>query len=321
MHTAVTSGITVSGVSRSFGAVHAVRNASLEVRPGSVTGLIGPNGSGKTTLMLMLATLIRPDSGHIRIAGLDPESETAAVRSRMGWMPDVLGAWPTLTVRQSIETTARLYRRSATEAARRSEELLSLTGLMPLADQPSRVLSRGQKQRLSLARALVHDPEVLLLDEPASGLDPTARADLRLLVRRLASEGKAILISSHVLSELDEMADAAVYLSAGVTASAQDIARAQASLRQWRVRSLDAGALNTAVATLGLPPARIAVDNVGTLLAFTDEREAAAALGSLIAAGASISDFGPAVGEMEHTFLDLNRPGAVHPALNDGNQA
>lgn len=317
---AAASGISVSAVSRSFGAVHAVRSASLEVRPGSVTGLIGPNGAGKTTLMLMLATLVRPDSGTVRIAGHDPVSEAAAVRARMGWMPDVLGAWPSLTVRQAIETTGRLYRLSAGQAAARTTELLRLTGLAPLADQPSRVLSRGQKQRLSLARSLVHDPAVLLLDEPASGLDPAARAELRVLVRRLAGEGKAILISSHVLSELDEMADAAVYLSAGVTASAEQIARAQSSLRQWRVRSLDAGVLAAAVATLGLSPERVAVDNVGTLLAFADEREAADALGRLIIAGAAISDFGPAVGEMEHTFLDLNRAGTPHPPAEDGSQ-
>ncbi|SDT11743.1 ABC transporter ATP-binding protein [Microterricola viridarii] len=300
-------GISVSGVSRSFGAVHAVRDASLEVRPGSVTGLIGPNGSGKTTLLLMLATLLQPDAGSIRIAGFDPIGDTTEVRARMGWMPDVLGAWPTLTVRQAVETTGRLYRMPQEQAARRTEELLAITGLTALAGQSTRVLSRGQKQRLSLARALVHDPAVLLLDEPASGLDPAARADLRTLVRRLAGEGTAILVSSHVLSELDEMADAAVYMSAGVTASAEEVARAQSSLRQWRVRALDRAVLASAIATIGMPAERVALDNVGALLSFTDEAEAAAALGRLVGAGAAISDFGPAVGVMEHTFLDLNR--------------
>lgn len=308
-------GITVSGVSRSFGAVHAVRNATLEVRPGSVTGLIGPNGAGKTTLMLMLATLVQPDAGSIRIAGFDPLSDAAAVRARMGWMPDVLGAWPTLTVRQAIETTGRLYRMPRGRAAERTEELLAITGLGPLASQATRVLSRGQKQKLSLARALVHDPQVLLLDEPASGLDPAARADLRALVRRLASEGKAILVSSHVLSELDEMADSAVYLSAGFTASAEDVARAQNSMRQWRVRAINPAALAAAITELALPSERIAVDNIGTLLAFGDEVEAAGALSRLVGAGVAISDFGPAVGAMEHTFLDLNRSayGAATP--------
>lgn len=306
-----TAGISVSGVSRSFGDVHAVRNASLEVRPGSVTGLIGPNGAGKTTLMLMLATLLAPDAGSIRIAGYDPHVDAAAVRARMGWMPDVLGAWPTISVRQAIETTGRLYRMPRERAALRAVELLAITGLTPLAEQPTRVLSRGQKQKLSLARALVHDPRVLLLDEPASGLDPAARADLRALVRRLAGEGTAILVSSHVLSELDEMADGAVYLAGGVTASAEQIARAQNSRRQWRVRALDPARLAAAIGAVGLGAERVAVDNLGTLIAFADEAEAAQTLGRLVAAGAQISGFGPAVGEMEHTFLDLNRAGTT----------
>jgi ABC-type multidrug transport system ATPase subunit len=250
---------------------------------------------------------LAPDAGSIRIAGYDPLADAAAVRARMGWMPDVLGAWPTLSVRQAIETTGRLYRMPREQAAVRTVELLAITGLAPLAEQPTRVLSRGQKQKLSLARALVHDPQVLLLDEPASGLDPAARADLRALVRRLAGEGTAILVSSHVLSELDEMADSAVYLAGGVTASAEQIARAQNSRRQWRVRALDPARLAAAIGAVGLGAERVSVDNVGTLIAFADEAEAAETLGRLVAAGAQISDFGPAVGEMEHTFLDLNR--------------
>ncbi len=310
MRDGTTMGISVSGVSRSFGEVHAVRNATLDVRPGAVTGLIGPNGSGKTTLMLMLATLLQPDAGGIRIAGFDPVMDASAVRARMGWMPDVLGAWPTLTVRQSIETTARMYWLPRADAAQRADELLDITGLSALAAQPTRVLSRGQKQRLSLARSLVHDREVLLLDEPASGLDPAARADLRALVRRLASEGKAILVSSHVLSELDEMADAAVYLSGGITASAEQIARAQRSMRQWRVRAVNPLALASAIKNVGMAADLVSVDNVGTLLSFTDDSEAAAMLSRLVSEGVAISAFGPAVGEMEHTFLDLNRADA-----------
>jgi ABC-2 type transport system ATP-binding protein len=186
--------IQVEGVARSFGDVHAVRDASFEVHAGSVTALIGPNGSGKTTLLLMLATLLRPDVGTIRIAGHDPTADPRAVRSAMGWMPDVLGSWGSVSVRRTLEVTGRLYERTAEQSRIRAQQLIELVGLTELADQPTRVLSRGQKQRLSLARALVHEPSVLLLDEPASGLDPAARIDLRTLVRRLASEGVAILV-------------------------------------------------------------------------------------------------------------------------------
>lgn len=315
MDTTREAGIVVTGVARAFGTVHAVRNATLTVPPGSVTALIGPNGSGKTTLMLMLATLLTPDSGSIRISGHDPVTDPQAVRASMGWMPDALGSWATLSVRAALEVTGRMYRMDPVAAGIRASELIELTGLSPLADQPSRVLSRGQKQRLSLARSLVHDPDVLLLDEPASGLDPAARASLRELVRRLAGEGKAILISSHVLAELDEMADAAVYLSAGETASADEIARAGASARAWRIRSLDPVVLAFALTTIGVDRESISQDNLGTLVHVANEPAAAVLLAQLIAEGVPITAFGPAVGDLEHTFLDLNRPvGASAPA-------
>lgn len=211
------AGISVHDVARSFGEVHAVRAASLEATPGTVTGLIGPNGSGKTTLMLMLASLLRPDAGSILVGGHDPVANPAGVRANLGWMPDVLGSWSSLSVRATLEITGRLYRMDAATSAARAAELIALVDLGGLANQPTRVLSRGQKQRLSLARALVHDPQVLLLDEPASGLDPGARIQLRQLVRRVAAEGKTVLVSSHVLAELDEMADSAVYMDQGLS--------------------------------------------------------------------------------------------------------
>lgn len=311
---ALAPAIEVEGVARSFGDVHAVRDASFAVQPGSVTALIGPNGSGKTTLLLMLATLLRPDAGRIRIAGHDPVADPRAVRQAMGWMPDVLGSWGSVTVRRTLEITGRLYELSPEASRTRAQQLIELVGLDPLAEQPTRVLSRGQKQRLSLARALVHEPRVLLLDEPASGLDPAARVDLRVLVRRLASEGVAVLVSSHVLAELDEMADAAVYLDRGATASAERVERSRAQVRDWRVRALDPAQLAAALADLGIGAG--ATDHLGTLVPVAGESEAAALLARLVAAGVAIVDFGPAVGDLEHTFLDLARGSAepVHAA-------
>jgi len=299
-------GIVVDHVSRSFGAVHAVRDASFVAEPGTVTGLIGPNGSGKTTLMLMLASLLLPDGGSIRIEGMDPGTETAGVRTRLGWMPDALGSWASLSVRDTLEFTGRLYRMDRPTAARRAAELITLVDLAELADSPTRVLSRGQKQRLSLARALVHEPSVLLLDEPASGLDPVARTDLRTLVRRLAGEGATILVSSHVLSELEEMADGAVYIDRGVTASAEAIARSRASSRDWRIKSADSIALRSALVAAGVSAADISVDRTEILVPLASEADAAALLARLVASGVAISTFAPAVGDLEHTFLDLS---------------
>src|SRR5690606_12752297 len=164
------SGIVAEGVSRSFGTVQAVREASFRAERGRVTGLVGPNGAGKTTLLLMLASLLAPDSGTIRIGEIDPLADPLSARRLLGWMPDALGAWPSLTARETIVTCARLYDIERTAAEARAAELLTLVGLQDLADAQAKVLSRGQKQKLGLARALVHDPQVLLLDEPASGL-------------------------------------------------------------------------------------------------------------------------------------------------------
>lgn len=299
--------ISAAGVARSFGDVHAVRDASFEAQFGQVTALIGPNGSGKTTLLLMLATLLKPDVGEIRIDGHDPVTDARAVRQVTGWMPDVLGSWGSLTVRQSIETTARLYELTPADARTRASELIDRIGLGPLAEQPSRVLSRGQKQKLSLARALVHRPRVLLLDEPASGLDPAARVELRVLVRELAAEGAAVLLSSHVLAELDEMSDAAIYLDRGETASAESVDRARASARRWRIRALDAAALTAALVDAGRPA--IGTDHLGALVEVTGEADAAALLTRLVHAGVGIAAYGPAVGDLEQTFLDLAKGG------------
>mgnify|MGYP000090638399 FL=1 len=307
--TQTVASIVVKNVARAFGEVKAVRDVSFVAEPGTVTALIGPNGSGKTTLLLMLASLLRPDSGTIRIAGFDPVADTAEVRSRLGWMPDLLGSWSALTVRATLETTARLYRMDAAMAVARAEELISLVGLEHLAAQPTRVLSRGQKQRLSLARALVHEPTVLLLDEPASGLDPQARVELRQLVRRVASEGTAVLISSHVLAELDEMADGAVYLRQGVTASAESVERTRSTVRPWRIRAADRAALESALLTAGVDASAIVVDRDELLVPLQGETAASALLTTLIAAGVAISTFAPAVGDLEHTYLDLNRGG------------
>jgi len=311
------SGIIAEGVTRSFGEVHAVRHASFHARAGRVTGLVGPNGAGKTTLLLMLASLLAPDTGSIRIGDIDPVAEPLAARRLLGWMPDALGAWPSLTARETITTTARLYDMSTPDAAARATELLALVGLQELADAPAKVLSRGQKQKLGLARALVHDPQVLLLDEPASGLDPQARVHLRLLLRDFASQGRTVLISSHILSELEEVVDDAVFLVAG---SVVDAAPAQSATRAWRVRL--AGATDErfsadawqVASTLGIPVESVGADRGAVLVGFPGEDAAAAALRLLVEARLAVAEFAPAQSALEHTFLNLRSATASPPA-------
>jgi len=296
-------GIRAQGVRRSFGPVHAVADVDLVAAPGRVTALIGPNGSGKTTLLLMLAGLLTPDAGVISIAGADPVTQNYAARSRTGWMPDVFGTWDSLTAREVLTTVAAAYRLDAAAGRARASELLALVHLSELADQPAHVLSRGQKQRLGLARALVHDPDVLLLDEPASGLDPRSRVDLRVLVRRLAAEGKTVLVSSHVLTELDEMADDAVFISGGRTVATQSVADADRP-REWRLTGLDPEALTAWLDQNG-PAYRKEPDAPGVLVELTGDAAAAALLRSVVEAGVDVSSLAPSGGVLEQTYLAL----------------
>ncbi|MDE0547663.1 ABC transporter ATP-binding protein [Microbacterium sp. C7(2022)] len=307
------AGILATGVRRSFGDVHAVRDVSLVAQPGRVTGLVGPNGSGKTTLLLMLSSLLAPDAGEIRIDGIDPVADPQGVRAILGWMPDALGAWNSLNSLETLEVTGRLYGLSADAAKARARALLAEVGLEKLATSPARVLSRGQKQRLGLARALVHDPRVLLLDEPASGLDPQARVELRLLLRRFAAEGRTVLVSSHILSELEEVVDDAVFMLAGETVHSDRVAAAASRARPWRIRVLGLepeDARQKVAEALVADPAILGVDRRDVVIAFASEDDAAGALRRMMDAGLDVVEFAAAQGSLEHTFLDLGKGGA-----------
>lgn len=301
-------GISATGLARSFGPVRAVEDIDFWASPGEVTALIGPNGSGKTTLLLMLASLLRPDKGTISVAGIDPVANPRAARAVLGWMPDTLGVWESLTGREILTTMAALYGLDKKSAATRAGELLELVSLGDLADTPARVFSRGQAQRLSLARALINDPSVLLLDEPASGLDPGARVQLRLLVRQLADSGKTVVISSHVLAELDEMADAAVFISKGRTVRSQTLAEAGAQSRGYTIAALDLPALRNALQANRVDAAYTQDFDSPRGTAKTklaSEAEAAALLGALVAAGVPVTAFAPSSGLLEETYLSL----------------
>lgn len=303
---AADSGVRAHGLARGFGRVQAVRSMDFVAHPGEVTALIGPNGSGKTTLLLMLASLLRPDAGTIDICGHDPLEDSTSVRALLGWMPDTLGVWESLTAREILVAMGRLYGIRPDAARRRAGNLLETVKLADLADAPARALSRGQQQRLSLARALVNDPRVLLLDEPASGLDPGARIDLRILLRRLAAEGCTVVVSSHVLSDLDETADRAVFVADGRTVRMQTIAEAGAQARRFIVRALDPAALDASLLRAGRQLDNSADRRPGDrVILVENESDAAAALRTLIAEGVAVTEFAPATGTWEQTYLSM----------------
>ena len=207
--------VRTSGLTKRFGELFAVRDLTLEVPTGSVFGLIGPNGAGKSTTLSILATVLTPTSGTAEVAGHDPVHDARGVRRKVGYMPDVLGVYDNLSVQEYLEFFAAAYSLPRAGWKGLVDGLLELVGLEVKRTAMVESLSRGMKQRLALARALVHDPDVLLLDEPASGLDPRARVELRGLLAELQSMGKTIVISSHILSEMEEMCSHIAIMEAG----------------------------------------------------------------------------------------------------------
>ncbi|MEJ6541616.1 ATP-binding cassette domain-containing protein [Brachybacterium paraconglomeratum] len=302
-------GIVAEHVSRAFGSVQAVADLSFTAPRGAVTALVGPNGCGKSTLMLMLASLLAPDSGRVLVGGVDPAEDSAAVRAQVGWMPDQFGAWDSLRVAEVLEVMGRAYFLPTAQLRGRVDELLELLDLVPLAQQPAHVLSRGQKQRLGLARALVHDPRVLVLDEPASGLDPASRRRLLQVVRSRAGDGATVLVSSHILGELEEMADHVVFLDGGRAVDASSLRDLAARPRPWRISSLHHQALVEALDHLHvrhgevLPGDRTTSGHAEAVVELPDDVTAARLLADLTAAGAQIIGFGPTTGRLEAAYL------------------
>jgi ABC-2 type transport system ATP-binding protein len=202
-------------LTRCYGKVKAVDNLALKVPAGSLFGLIGPNGAGKTTTLRMLAGLLEPTSGEIRINGLAIRKYWGEIQWQIGFMPDFFGVYEDLLVWEYLDFFARCYKIPAERRRKITGELLELVDLDGKRDAYVHTLSRGMRQRLCLAHALVHDPQLLLLDEPASGLDPRARVEVRELLRELQAMGKTILLSSHNLSELAELCDSVAILERG----------------------------------------------------------------------------------------------------------
>ena len=303
--------VLVSGLRKRYGRFVAVDGLDLEVPEGAVVGLIGPNGAGKTTTMLVLATLLQPDGGEIRIFGADPLRSPRAVRRLVGWMPDFFGVYEGLTVGEYLDFFASAYGLAGAERRRRVGDLLELVELHHKRDVDVRGLSRGMQQRLGLARCLVHAPRLVILDEPASGLDPRARVDLREVLRQLARQGTTILLSSHVLAELAELVDRIAVLEAGrlvASGTLDELRRESRPRAQVTVRVLGgvdalwraADVARAAGATSG----RAEGDRLHVELPGGDEA-AADLLRDLVAGGVRVASYSEVTVGLEQLFLDV----------------
>ena len=220
--------IELRNLHRNFGSTRAVEDVSFAVHRGQVFGYIGPNGAGKTTSMRILATLDQPTAGDATVDGFSVINDPDRVRRRLGFMPDYFGTYANVNVREYLDFFARAYQIRGRKRVEAVERVMGFTGLDALAEKPTNGLSKGMKQRLCLGKALIHDPSVLVLDEPAAGLDPRARIQLREMIRMLADNGKTVLISSHILTELAEICDTVGIIERGrllATGSVEEIQR------------------------------------------------------------------------------------------------
>ncbi len=224
--------VSLQNVTKRFGDTLAVDNLSFDVFDGNIFGFIGPNGAGKTTTLKLIATLLRPDAGQLRVVGNSTVSQPRAVRRTIGYMPDFLGVYHGLSVEEYLDFFGATYRIKPNVRKKLIDDLLALTDLGEKRKVLVTSLSRGMQQRLGLARALIHDPRVLLLDEPASGLDPRARVEIRELLRELARMGKTIILSSHILADLEELCDRIGIIEQGRLLYAGDMSAALRELQK-----------------------------------------------------------------------------------------
>jgi sodium transport system ATP-binding protein len=210
--------IEVEALAKSFGKrgeVKAVAGVSFSAPDGAITGLLGPNGAGKTTLLRMLATLVIPDAGRARVGGLDAVADRYAVRRRIGVLSDARGLYPRLSARENVRYFGELHGLDRDTIERRVEALVETLGLRDIADRPTQGFSQGEKMKTAIARALVHDPDTILLDEPTNGLDIMSVRSLREQLRGLRAQGKCLLFSSHVMQEVAALCDRIVILGRG----------------------------------------------------------------------------------------------------------
>jgi len=271
--------VATRDLSRHYGKIQAVNQLNLKIPTGSLFGLIGPNGAGKTTTLRMLAGLLEPSSGDIRLNELSQKQYWREIQWQIGYMPDFFGVYDNLLVWEYLDFYARCYRLTPERRARAISDLLDLVDLGEKRDVYVHTLSRGMRQRLCLAHALVHDPQILLLDEPASGLDPRARVEMRMLLRELQSMGKTILLSSHILVELAELCDQVAIMERGqlvVSGAIDEVLRKAAGRRTIAIQVLnDPGCNSTPDRAIALLEQIPSVQNI-----FPQDRVVAATPGS-----------------------------------------
>jgi ABC-2 type transport system ATP-binding protein len=313
----MTNIIEIRGLTKKYGSLTALNELTLSIEEGAVFGFIGPNGAGKTTTMRLITTLLRPTDGEAWVAGHSVTREPRKVRQVIGYMPDFFGVYDDMKVWEYLDFFAACYDIPQASRLGMVDDLLSLVDLNHKKDEFVESLSRGMKQRLCLARTLAHDPQVLILDEPASGLDPRARIEIRELLRELRNMGKTIFFSSHILSEVADVCTSIGIIEAGELVTFGDMSEMKKQLRPHRlilVQLLDdtsaaqeflmgqpmIAAISDAVES-DLPENCVRFDFSG------DNRALSQLLARMVGAGLPVVSFSEETGDLEDVFMQVTQ--------------
>ncbi|ANA79175.1 ABC transporter ATP-binding protein [Paenibacillus glucanolyticus] len=305
--------IEITNLSKKYGTFHALKDISLHIEKGTVFGFVGPNGAGKSTTMSILATLMLPTSGVAKVGGYDVTQHPKEVRKRIGYMPDFFGVYDQLKSTEYLHFYGASYGIPRVEREQLIPQLLELVNLSDKADTYVDSLSRGMKQRLCLARCLVHDPDVLILDEPASGLDPRARIEMREILKELKLMGKTIIISSHILPELAEMVDEIGVIEHGEMVAQGKVADIQSRLRVKKVIHIRTLEREEELAEkLRDEPfvTSVLTDNTGVHVHYSgDDAQQSTLLRQVVSWEIPIVSFQEAQSNLEDVFLEITKGG------------
>lgn len=307
--------LEVRNLTKLFGSFKAVDDLSFKLEPGRIYAFVGPNGAGKTTTMRMIATLEEPTSGDVFVNGLSIYEHPYEIRRMIGYMPDHYGTYPDLTIRDYLEFYARAYGLDQSIRGTRIDRIMEFTGLNKIDGKRVDTLSKGMMQRLNMGRGLLNDPKLLILDEPAAGLDPRARVELRYLLKQLAEQGKTIFVSSHILTELAEMCDEMLIIDRGRQVTFGTVEQIQSSMQE---------AVEISVRLVGTPEdmsrfeswllERAAISQVtpreGLLITFSfagDKEHVPSLLRDIMAADFPVLEFKPVMLSMEDVFMQITQ--------------
>lgn len=309
--------VVIEQLTKRFGEFTALSELSLTISAGQILGLIGPNGAGKTTAIRILVGLLRPTSGSARIAGADCVADARRIKHLVGYMPDKFGSYDNMRVYEYLDFFGAAFGIPPRKRRDRIEEVMTITNTTPLRDKYVESLSHGMGQRVGIARTLIHDPRVLILDEPANGLDPQARIEMRELLLKLASLGKTLLVTSHILPELARICHRVAIITHGrlrAYGTVEEIGRQVSHQRTVEIQLVDASQVPQAAAIVrqtAESQAQVVEALAESAVRFRTsfhEQELAGVLTALIRAGVQVAQFREVQTDLEEAFLTFARP-------------